>query len=369
MKEMGRVYWCHSVAAFGTSLAMIFVPIFLLKTGYTFSQVLVYLILQQFLAMILQYPASALMAVIRPHRLLALGVVWYAVFFILLGSLHRYHWPLLLLALVWALNRTLYFTAFHYIFGLARAHERAGRQIAGINALVILGTTVAPAIGGIVATLFDIGYVYFGGVIILALAVVPMLSNTEGPARTKLALSWHEIRMTRKDLAANICNGIVVMAETTIWPMLVYLLITSYAGIGLLSSVIALSSVAVTLFVGRRHDTSGKHHFYGPGLATYSLANVGRALVQNSTQVLGLNLLSGIGRSLYVTPFMNKYYTNSDGSFRLGYITFMEGAFSLGTTLYLLGLLALSAAFSMQAVLSIGLGIVAIVVLGVRVMR
>lgn len=369
MKEMGRVYWCHSLAAFGTSLAMIFVPIFLLKSHYSFAQILVYLILQQLLAILLQYPASLFMAVVRPHHLLALAIMWQAVFYMLLGSLPNYHWPLGMLALVWALNRSLQWTAFHYIFGSARAHKRAGRQIAGINALTILATTVAPAIGGIAATILGIGYVYFAAIILLLFAIVPMLNSADGPAPVKVTLPWLEIKKMRRDVVANMCSGIVIMAETNMWPMLVYFLVTSYAGIGLLSSMIAVSSVVVTLFVGRRQDLAGKRHFLGQGLTAYSLTNIGRALASSATQVFVLNLLAGIGRSLYVTPFMNKYYTNSDGNFRLGYITVMESAFSLGTMIYLAVLLALTTVFSTQIVLSSGLAIVAIVVLGVRAMR
>ncbi len=66
---------------------------------------------------------------------------------------------------------------------------------------------------------------------------------------------------------------------------------------------------------------------------------------------------------------MNRYYTNSDGPNRLGYITVMETAFSTGAALYVLGLLALTAFFTIKIVLAIGLGFVAFSVLGVRLIR
>lgn len=182
-------------------------------------------------------------------------------------------------------------------------------------------------------------------------------------------MPWQEIWDMRRDMLANAFNGMVIFAEQSVWPILVFLLVTSYAGVGLLSTVIAITSIVVTLYVGRDEERTGESHYIKRGLMTYSLTSIGRALVQNTTQVFGLNLLGGIGRSLYVTPYMNRYYTNSDGPFRLGYIMAMEGAFSIGSVIFGLGLLGLSTMFSTEAVLSIALAIVALCVAGVRLIR
>lgn len=369
MQEMGRVFWCHSIGILAISLAMIFVPIFLLKSGFSFRDVLVFIFLQQLFALLLQYPASKCFRIFNPHHLLALGAMCYALFFVLLSSLLSYHWPLALLALVWSFNRTIYWTAFHYIFGLARRPQRAGRQIAGINALTMLATTVAPAIGGIVATLFNIGYIYAAAIILLFIAVVPMIGKKETIPKTNLNFSWKQTWEMRRDAFANLCNGIVTTGEVSIWPLLVFVLVGTYAGVGLLSSVIAFASIVITLYVGRREETKGERHYIKQGLAFYSVTNIGRALAQNSLQIFGLNLLAGIGRSLYITPFMNRYYTSSDSSSRVGYISVMEGMFSVGGVVYSAGLLLLSLAFPMKEVLVIGVGTVAISVIGIRLMR
>ena len=173
----------------------------------------------------------------------------------------------------------------------------------------------------------------------------------------------------RRDAIANMFNGVIIMGEFSIWPLLVFVLVSTYAGVGLLSSVVALASIIITLYVGRREETRGERRYIKEGLFVYGLTNLGRVIVQNSFQIFGLNLLSGIGRSLYTTPFMNRYYTNSDGTFRLGYITVMEGAFSLGTALFVAILFLISLILPMNTVLAIGLGIVAVSVAGVRLMR
>lgn len=368
MKEMGRIYWCHSIGSFGIALISVFIPIFLLKSGYSFQTVLLFILSQQLLSLILQYPAGKLFAYIRPHHLLALGQFYYVLLLGLLATLTVYHWPLWLLAFMWALNRTVYWTAFHYLFSVARAHKTAGRQIAFLSSLSLISACIAPAIGGIAATFFGIQYAYIVAGLILAIALIPVL-KTGGPDRIKLRIRWSHIREIRRDIFANASNGTILMAENNLWPLLIFTIVSSYAGIGLLSAAIALSSTFVTMYVGRREESAGEKPYIRGGLATYSLTSIGRAVVQSSGQIFGLNMLGGIGRSLYVTPFLNRYYANSDGKDRLGYITLMEAAFSAGASLLIILALILSSFVSDSAVLSISLVVVAITALGVRLIR
>lgn len=369
MTEMRRIYWCHSIGAIGVSLAAIFVPIFLLKSGYSFQSVLIFLVLQQLFALVLQLPISRFATHLQPHHLLALGKAWYVVFFALLATLNEYNWPLAILALAWALNRTCYWTAFHYCFASARAHKRSSIQIARLTAFNMIATTLAPAIGGITATVFGITYVYVFAAATLVISVLPVLFSTNGPKPPRLRLSWRLVRTARRDMLANAFNGIVVTAEMSVWPLFVYLLVSSYAGIGALSSIIAVISAIVTLYVGKKTKKAHGRQFIRRGLVTHSLTNIGRSLAENTAQVFGLNVLGGIGRSLYVTPYMNRYYHNSDGSQRFAYITLMETALPIGALLYLGSLTLLSLFLPDHAVLSIGLIIVAAGTLGVRLIR
>lgn len=366
---MGKIFWCHSIGMLAISLAMIFVPIFLLRSGFSFTEVLVFILVQQVFSVLLQYPVSNCFRIINPHYLLVVGVLWYAVFFILLGTIETYHWPLMLLAVVWAFNRTLYWTAFHYIFGLARKPIQAGRQIAGITALTMFATTVAPAIGGVVATVYGINYIYVTAVLLLLISVIPVLKKEVIIPKTKLNFSWKEARKIRRDAYANMCNGMVVVGEVNIWPLLVFVLVGTYAGVGLLSSVIALASIIITVYVGRREETRGEKRYIKQGLAFYSITSLGRTMAQNGLQIFGLNLLGGIGRSLFVTPFMNRYYINSDSGSRLAYITVMEAAFSIGAAIYIAVLILLSLVLPVKDVLTIGVGVIAVGVIGIRLMR
>jgi hypothetical protein len=369
MKEMGRVYWCHSLISFGNGLVAIFIPIFLLKTGYSFNEVLTYLFLQQMFAALWQFPTASLFKYLRPHLMLALGSLGTIMLIALLISLPEQRWPLGLLALAWAFNRCVYWAAFHYTFAAARAHVRAKQQIAGIVSINVFASAVAPAIGGLTASFMGINYTYVAGLAFLIVAATPILFGSAGPPKVNIEMNWGLFKLMWRDALANAFNGTISMAEFNLWPLLVFLLVGSYAGVGLLSSVIVIASILVTLYVGDRKERGSDQRHIKGGLLTYSLTSLGRTIAQTGTQIFSLNMLAGIGRSLYVTPFMNRYYTNSDSPERLAYVTTMETAFSIGSALYVLVLLALATVFEPSTVLSLGLGIVALSPLGVRLIR
>ena len=369
LKEMVRVYWCHAFGAFAISLAAIFVPIFLVKNGISINQVLAFCILQYSFAALLQYPSIRLIQFIRPHRVIAIGTIIVALFFYLLSTLPLTTPNLILLAFVWALQHSIYWGTFHYIFGIARGHEHTSQKVAGLDALVIALTTIAPAIGGIIATAFGIGYTYTFTIVLLILAVIPMLSRHKGPSKSKMRTSFHQIKQMRRDIFANFCVGTAQATESVMWPLFIFFIITSYAGIGILSSVIAVSSVVVTLFVGAHTEAKGGKPYINHGIVVYILTSLSRAGVQNIGQIFGLNLLAGVGRSLFHTPYFSRYYANSDGPGRLGYIFAMETFLCFGVITQLSLVLILSLFIGAETALAIGLSLVAITFVGVKFIR
>lgn len=369
LREMGKVYWCHSFGAFAISLTAIFIPIFLIKSGLSINEVLVFCTMQYLFASLLQYPSVRLIQYIRPHQIIAIGTITVALFFYLLSTLPLTITNLILLAFVWAIQHSVYWGTFHYIFGLARGHERTSRKVAGLDAIVITLTTIAPAVGGIIATAFSISYTYSLTIVLLVVAVIPMISRKKGPSKSKIRTSLHQIKQIRRDIFANFCAGTAQAAESVIWPLFIFFIITSYAGIGILSSVIAISSVVVTLFVGARSEVNGEKLYINHGIVTYSITSLGRAAVQNIGHIFGLNLLAGVGRSLFHTPYLSRYYTNSDGPGRLGYIFAMETFHNFGVLAQLSLVLILSSLIDTQTALAIGLSLVAITFVGTRFIR
>ncbi|HEY8108434.1 MAG TPA: MFS transporter [Patescibacteria group bacterium] len=369
MNEMGRVVWAHFVSTFGMSLVSVFVPIFLLKSGYTFSDVMLYLAALGLFSLPLQLVAAKLVVRIRANHAMALGIAGKAVFLILLMTLGSESWPLWLIAMFWAVWRAFYWVAFHINFSKTRSRKREGKQVGGAAALKTLAGGLAPAIGGIVATSYGIDIAYGLAAGLLVVALVPLLHGQEVSVRRPVQLRLLHFRKVWRDLFANVSNGITTSSEIIMWPILVSFLIPSYAGIGILSSVVVLSSIAVSLYVGRREGKRGKHRYIREGVFVTTISDVFRLLAQNATHVFGINLFGGIGNSLYYTPFVTKYYDHADEEPRLEYLTAMEMAHEVAWSLFFLLAFALSFFLSPATVLLVCIAIATPFNFGIRAIR
>ena len=76
MGEMKRVIWSHFLSTFGMAMVTIFVPIFLLRSGYSFSDVTLYLAELSLFSLPLQYFASKLIGRLRANHAMAIGLAW-----------------------------------------------------------------------------------------------------------------------------------------------------------------------------------------------------------------------------------------------------------------------------------------------------
>ncbi len=357
MTEIGRLFWAHTLVVLSGSLVGVFVPIYLLKLGYSFTDVLMFLTLLQAFSFVLQIPVIQGVTRLGPHRMMGFGIVLQVVFFSLLVSLPTLHWPLWLPALSWALYRTAYWPAFHINFSRAEHQHNATKEIGSIQAMVTLMKGIAPAIGGLIAGMFGIHWIYGVAIGMSVIAALPLLKPEERPYRFPPSRRRFNFAKVRLDLLANAANAMTTGAESTVWPILVFLLLETYQGVGLLSSVVALASISTALYVGARTKRRGPRHFMSEGVTLSSFADVLRLAAQNSGHVFGINLFTGVGNSLYYTPFFSRYYQHAGEESRVEYVTGMEMASMLGTLVIFTAMWAASFHFAIRETLLIGIAL------------
>ncbi len=358
MGEMGKVFWAHSFGVIGSSLVTVFIPIFFYKLGYSIQQILIYLALQSFAAFLVQYPATRVIGKIGANRSMVLAEVFHTVFFIgllVLPGLERSLAVLVPIGFAWSITRALYWPSFHANFSKARAHKKAGNQVGAINAMVTFAHGATPAIGGVIATVYGISWAYGLAIVFYVIGMTPLLFGEEVTKRRPLNFRNVNYRKTLPDMLSNAMYGATSLAELVVWPLMISFIVTSYAGVGLLSSVVTVASIAVTLYVGRREGAKGERHYLKEGTLVTAVTNALRVGATSGGQIAGINLLSGVGHALTMTPFISRYYERADEEPRLEYITLMEMAHELSWAAYFLLLLALTAFFPTTTALAVGL--------------
>lgn len=330
LSELGRLYWAHSIGVLAGALANILVPIYLLKIGYSLSDVFLFYVVVSAVAIGFVYLTVRFLGKIGANRAMAAGNAFHIITFLSLALLPGHHLSLLVPAMLWAATRGVYWPAFHANFSKSRAHEKSGREVGGIIAIVQLAGGIAPGIGGVIASLYGINMLYGISIGLFVGAIIVLLSGPEVIRHNVLRLGRLDWRKILPDLTASFSYTFVTAVEMAIWPLLIFFIIPSYAGVGLLSSVVVLSSMAIALFVGRREERRGERHYIKRGTTVSALSHALRLFASTTLHVFGINLVGGAGHSVLATSYLNRYYKHSDEESRLAYIFAMESAHLFG---------------------------------------
>jgi MFS family permease len=348
------LYWAHTIKELASSLVTIFVPIYLYKLGYDLPAIMGYFLWTSILWAVTQGPAMRWANRIGFNRAMGLSLLIQGLQILMVATLTRFHWPLWTIALVGGVSISLYWTQFRACFTRSLLHRRIGPTVGISSALLMLAYGIAPAIGGSIASWLGIGVLYVVTLLCFIAAALPLFVGPEFMEREPFRMRDLNWRKVLPDLVANGGSEVDVMVATTVWPLFVFLLVHTYVGVGVLSSVAVIASITIALYVGQRQarKMSG---YLNNGTAVISATNAIRLVIQSTGQIAGVNFFNGLGEALVVTPFFSRYYQNAEEEPLLPYVYAMLIACSIADILLFGFLLLLSLVLSVKVVLTIGL--------------
>lgn len=353
IREMTALYWVHSLRVTAVTFVIILVPIYLINIGFSLREVLLIYAFEGFVWLILLFPTLYLMPKLGANFNMAMGS------FTIIGCMTFLAYlpvsRLMVLGYIFfkALS-SLYWFAFRLNFTAVTKGKEAGNKIGLINALFLASQGLAPAIGGIVAQIYGINWAYAVAVIIVIFAGLPLLGKADVVKWSKPKLSSLNLKKVFPDLIANAGSVVDDSVGALVWPLLVFIIIPTYAGVGILSAVMIISAIGISLWVGRREASKGEAHYLKQGSLVISTTNFLRLLTQSVFQVAGINLLAGVGQALYTTPLASRYYKNATHEPTLEYIFAMQVASALAWMIYPLILVGLTFLMPDKSVLIVG---------------
>ena len=367
--EVRKLGWNVSLGTIAGALITIFVPIYLYQLNYPLWQIFGYFCLIGVFAGFQHFVSAYLIRFIGPNRIIALSDLSDIIAYMLLATLTVYGWPIWLIAFFKGSGKGLYWPAFHASFARDRNRKSPGTQIGILSSLLLLAGVIGPAIGGAVADNYGLQYVYLAGGALMLISALPLIFGPNEFAGYRLDYSKLKLKQAIWDYSAGFSYSLMSLTQMLVWPLVTFLFISNYVGVGLLSSVITLASIAVTLYVGKREKKKGELGYIREGSILGAITGSFRLIAETAPAIFSTNLLSGVTYSLIHTPFVTRYYKNSDNEPRVEYVVGMELAHSLAWAFYG-GVLALLSLFlPLQTVLFIGLAIAVPASFGVRLIK
>ena len=247
--------WLHTVAR---SLISVFVPVLMLKNGYSIQNIILFYLIYTALDIPLNYTARSLVRKYGVKKVMMLGTFATIAFFLILGNLPPFNLLVVsLLALILAIYDTTYWIAHIYVFYDAqnKEHTDPGESVGGLQAIRTLGSLIGPALGALLLIYFGNTVLVFASIAVFALSLVPLFRlkhvydiPQEEPMPIKQLLSN---KILSRAFLMRAFWGVRNEVESVLWPLFIYTLYGTIESIAAIPIIASLSTIIFSAMIGK----------------------------------------------------------------------------------------------------------------------
>lgn len=336
-KQLGGLYIAATILDFALAMVVLFEPVYLYRLGYTIEHILLYYVVVYGAYYFLVPFGGKFVARFGPARSMALSTVmligYYGSLFAV-SSVSAFFW---IAPLFFALQKMLYWPAYHMEFILSSDQEDRGKEFSGLWSLSTIVYIIGPALGGLIIQQSGFPVLFVVVMILIMSSNIPLFL---APVTYHGALAgyWTMFKQpfTRMHLRSTL--SYLALGEElmmlTIWPIFVALTFTSYERMGGAIAVATFLTAMVTLYIGKLIDRNQQRKMLRIGSLATAFIWATRPLLQS----IGLVFASEtIGRIAKNTTFVTLTTASYSKALREKHIiersVLYEQGFALGKTL------------------------------------
>ena len=332
-REMKELYASTVILNFAVSMIQIFEPVYLYTLGFPLQKIILFFLIV-YAAYFLLMPLGARFAKwFGYEHSIVLSTIIFILYYALFYAIAWYPWLLYVAPLLYALQKTFYWPAFHADFvSFADAHEES-REIGGMTVIVLLIAVIAPIVSGIIIALWGFGALFAVVALVFICSNVPLLSTLEQfePKPFKYVDTYKRIfaAENRRSLFAYLGYGeeLIVLV---VWPIFMVIVIKNLLGLGLVAGLSTLITVVVTMFIGRTSDHRNKRFILRFGDGIYAIVWLLRLFVTTVGGVLLIDTLSTVSKNIVSVPLMALTYERARQKSIMQTVVFFEMSLVVG---------------------------------------
>jgi MFS family permease len=360
--ELSEIYVSTMFRSLALSLTNIFVPLYMLKQGYSIVEVMTlatwYFV---FRALVFDLLTGWLVARIGPKHTIICSYLTLALSTCLFLTIPEVAWPLWLLGGLWGGASSLFCIPFSVDFSKIKHKDHGGKELGYANVMEKAGGIFGPLVGGVVATFFGGQYIFLAGIFMLVMGAWPLLRTAEPiPTRQRFrpwSLDWRRIKY---DLLSFAPYSMELTWCGFLWPLYLGVFVltgtAAYAGLGLLASASVVASIVAALAIGRMVDKHRGRLLLRFGATANAILHLFRPFVTLYPIALLVNLANEAVTVSYHLPYRKGMYDRGDdiADRRIEYFAVMEFVGSIVKALGWIGLVLLTSVMKDVDVIKIG---------------
>ena len=364
--ELSEMYLAVFLRTFALTMVGIFVPIYLLTNGYTFTYVLLFYALFYTFGIVIDVLGAYAVARFGPKHVMRLSFLLQMIFSLMLVNLNHLTAAIPLLALVSCFASTFYFLPYHVDFSKIKHKDHGGKELGFLQIMERVASITGPIIGGLLAVFVSPQATFWAAALAMLVATIILMLSPE-PVQTHQRIRFKGLKIKIEMRSYASCAALCVENGAAIWLWPVYLSAVVFSGsaylkIGGIASLSVFIAVVVALPLGRLLDKQGGKLMIKYGTLFNSLVHLSRLFVHG---VPGAVAVAGANEPItlvYKMAFLKGYYDAADDhpGYRIAYITAHEIASDIARSLFWFVLVGLSLFTTAYVVCAVGFIIAAI---------
>jgi MFS family permease len=308
--ELSEIYLNQVMQTFALSLVGIFVPMYLLDIGYDLSMVIQYYAIFAVLVSGLAFVTSKLSTRLGLKHTIFLSTIPMAAEMVVLEVLGHYQtqWLFYLVPVLEGIWTSLYWLPLHAEF-IKNSHKiREGSEVASLFAFPKLAATFAPFFGALILTFAGFDALFIIVVILILLSAGPLFFTPDLKSRFHFRYKDFRPLLGNRVHFYLAAEGIQLLSEVILWPVMVYMLFGNIMSIGILATISSITIVVFTFLAGRiANKQKGGTRLLRLGGLLYGASLIARAFVADMASVYIYSFIGSVFSTLMVVGIYAKF--------------------------------------------------------------
>lgn len=300
---------------FSLSMISLFVPIFLLKSGYSILEITLLEIAMFISIIFLHFFVLHAIARLGVKRTLIISYIFNIIFYLLLYNTDNFIGlsnKTLFLVIIGVFNilpTALYWSAHHVFFFKSTDSAHAGAKIGLLFCLPTLIGIISPYLGSVLITKYDFRFVFLLSAVLLVAASFSLLFSENIEVKTaRLNLKKIlDLKHIRKNIIFFI-QGVSFAATSFIWPILLFLSSIKLTAIGGLYLISSFIYSIVGFLAGKRSDKKSSRNLVALSSIGHGISIIMRGLTTSLMSIVVWQSLGGLFGGVKEITLESKFY-------------------------------------------------------------
>jgi len=330
--QIEEMYASVAIADFAMALVAIFEPIFLYSVVHLSVSQILLLNGLTYLVYIFAIPFGARVSSLfgYAHGIL-FSIPFQILFWVFLYSGQENHALLLVGFVLYGIEKSLYWPAFHASVARFAQDQQRGREFSVLYAIINIVSILGPFFGGVLSQNFGVRITFVIASGLYALSFIPLFIQKEIfiPKAYQYRDTWELYKNFPSKFLGYAGFG-EEMLLLNMWPVYIFRVVRGYEKIGALVTVATLIATIIALFIGKITDIYSKQALIRIGALLYSLFWFFRITATTVASVFFADSFSRTSKDLVFIPLSTVTYERANQNHIMPYAVFFEQSLAIG---------------------------------------